>query len=101
MPPDRALAHNGLSALRSQVEPVLAQTDRTFAHKTEAALRPFGTGTPLKIVVRSETTGDDGKTDEKTQVLEVSSVTRATVDPRRLALPAGYTRKDPGLNVKF
>ena len=69
--------------------------------ETEAALRPFATGTPLKIVVRSETTGDDGKTDEKTQVLEVSSVTRTTVDARRLALPAGYTRKDPGMNVKF
>ncbi len=98
---DLTLPHNPLITLLSQVETVLAQTDRTFAHKTEQALRPFATGTPLKILVRSETTGDDGKTDAKTQVLEVSSVTRATVDPRRLALPAGFTRKEPGMNIKF
>lgn len=98
---DLSLPHNPLITLLSQIETVLAQTDRNFAHQTEAALRPVATGTPLKIVIRSETTGDDGKTDEKTQVLEVSSVTRAAVDPRRLALPAGYTRKDPGMNLKF
>lgn len=98
---DLKLPSNPLVTLLAQITTVLAQSDREFAHRSAEALRPAVRGTPLKVVVRSETkSGDKGEVASKTQTLLVTSIVPATVDPSRFAVPAGYTQKDPQLTGK-
>lgn len=99
---DLKLPANPLVTLLAQITTVLAQSDRDFAHKSAMALRPATRGTPLRVVVHSESkSGDKGEATSKTQTLQVTSIAPATVDLARFALPAGYTRKDPQLTGKL
>jgi hypothetical protein len=98
---DLELPANPLVTLLAQITTVLAQNDRDFAHKSAVALRPATRGTPLRVVVHSESkSGDKGEVTSKTQTLQVTSIAPATVDVSRFALPAGYTQKDPQLTGK-
>jgi hypothetical protein len=93
---DLKLPSNPLVTLLAQLTTVLAQSDRDFAHRSAVALRPVARGTPLRVVVHSETkSGDKGEVTQKTQTLQVTSIAPAMVDLSRFALPAGYTQKDP------
>lgn len=98
---DLKLPSNPLVTLLSQLTTVLAQNDRDFAHRSAVALRPVTRGTPLRVVVHSESrTGDKGDVTSRTQTLQVVSIAPAQVDLSRFAVPAGYVQKDPHLNGK-
>ncbi|HEX4561392.1 MAG TPA: hypothetical protein VH113_06120 [Gemmatimonadales bacterium] len=99
---DLKLPSNPLVTLLSQLTTVLAQSDRDFAHRSAIALRPVTRGTPLRVVVHSETkSGDKNEVTQKTQTLQVTSIAPATVDLSRFAVPAGYTQKDPQFTGKI
>ncbi|HEX4633060.1 MAG TPA: hypothetical protein VH163_04460 [Gemmatimonadales bacterium] len=99
---DLKLPSNPLVTLLSQLTTVLAQSDRDFAHRSAMALRPVTRGTPLRVVVHSETkSGDKNEVTQKTQTLQVTSIAPATVDLSRFAVPAGYTQKDPQFTGKI
>ena len=99
---DLSLPANPLVTLLSQIMTVLAQSDREFAHRSAEALRPVARGTPLRIVIHSETrSGDKNDMESKTQTVQVVSIGRAAIDPHRFDIPAGYTRKDPEINGKM
>src|SRR3989442_2431405 len=98
---DLALPHNPLIAFLSQLETALAQTDRRFAHRTEEALRPLVRSTALRVVVHAESRDEDGKVERKTRTLALTALERGTVDAARLAVPAGYTRRDVDLKFGF
>ena len=99
---DLRLPANPLVTLVAQITTILAQNDRDFAHRSAAALQPVARGTPLRIVVHTETkSGDKSEPTSKTQVLEVTTIARATLDLGRFAVPEGYTRKDPELTGKL
>ncbi len=98
---DLALPHNPLIAFVSQLETALAQTDRRFAHRTEEALRPLVRSTALRVVVHAESRDEDGKVERKTRTLALTALERSTVDAARLAVPAGYTRRDVDLKFGF
>ena len=98
---DLKLPSNPLVTLLAQLTTVLAQSDRDFAHRSAIALRPVVRGTPLRVVVHSESkSGDKKEVTEKTQTLQVTSIAPASVDLSRFALPAGYTQKDPQFTGK-
>lgn len=100
---DLRLPANPLVTLLAQITTVLAQSDRDFAHRSAEALRPAARGTPLKVVVHSDTKSGDqggGQVTSKTQTLLVTSIAPATVDLSRFTVPAGFTRKDPQLTGK-
>lgn len=101
MATDLTLPANPLITFLAQITTVLAQTDRDFAHRTAEELRPVARGTPLKIVVHSESQEEKGKTESKTQTLQVTSITRAQIDPAQFSVPDGYTRKDAQLTGKL
>ena len=99
---DLTLPANPLVTILSQVMTVLAQNDRDFAHRSAEALRPVAHGTPLRMVIHTETrSGDRGAATVKTTVLQVTSIARAAVDLARFEVPAGYTRKEPQLTGKL
>ena len=99
---DLRLPSNPLVTLLAQLTTVLAQSDRDFAHRSAIAMRPVVRGTPLRVVVHSETkSGDKNEVTEKTQTLQVTSIAPASVDLSRFALPAGYTQKDPQFTGKI
>jgi len=98
---DLTLPSNPLVTLLAQLTTVLAQNDREFAHRSAIALRPVTRGTPLRVVVHSETkSGDKNEVTQKTQTLQVTSIAPATVDLSRFVLPEGYTQKDPQFTGK-
>jgi len=99
---DLNLPSNPLVTLLAQITTVLAQNDRDFAHKSAIALRPAARGTPLRVVVHSESKSTDkGQVTSKTQTLQVTSIAPAMIDLSRFVLPAGYTQKDPQLTGKI
>ena len=99
---DLTLPSNPLVTFLAQLTTVLAQNDRDFAHRSAIALRPVARGTPLRVVVHSETkSGDKNEVTQKTQTLQVTSIAPARVDLSRFALPAGYTQKDPQFTGKI
>lgn len=98
---DLNLPANPLVTLLAQITTVLAQSDRDFAHRSAEALRPVARGTPLRVVVHSESqSGDKGQVTSKTQTLEVTSIAPATIDLARFAVPDGYTQKEPQFTGK-
>jgi len=99
---DLRLPANPLVTILSQVTTVLAQNDRDFAHRSAQALRPVARGTPLKMVIHTDTrTGSASGTTSKTTVLQVTSIARAAVPLSAFEVPAGYTRKEPQLTGKL
>ena len=99
---DLQLPANPLVTLVSQVTTVLAQNDRDFAHRSAEALRPVARGTPLKMVIHTETrSGDKSDATSKTTVIEVTAIAPARIDLSRFDVPTGYTRKDPQFTGKL
>ena len=98
---DLHLPANPLVTLLAQITTVLAQSDREFAHQSAVALRPATRGTPLRVVVHSETkSGEKAEVTSRTQTLQVTSISPATVNLARFEVPAGYTQKDPQFTGK-
>jgi len=99
---DLKLPSNPLVTLLAQLTTVLAQSDRDFAHRSAIAMRPVVRGTPLRVVVHSETkSAEKNEVTQKTQTLQVTSIAPASVDLSRFPLPAGYAQKHPQFTGKI
>jgi hypothetical protein len=96
--PDLQLPRNPLAELMLAVPTVLAQHDRDFTTRMTAGRRALvGDGTPLKVVLTATTRDPDGDTDTNTATYEITSLSRAKVDPTVFAEPKGY-RKTEGFS---
>ncbi len=93
--PGLRLPRNPLAELLVNVPTVLAQHDADFVERMGAGRRALvDRGTPLRVVLTSTSVDAEGKRDTTTASYEITSLTRAQVDPALFAVPKGYAKKD-------
>jgi hypothetical protein len=99
---DQVLVHNPLIAMLSRLGTVLGQADPAFVKQETAARRALVTGTPLKIVTTVWSSDDDEGHDRSDVVtIEISDLTRTSVDPAIFRIPEGLTRREGDFSWRF
>jgi hypothetical protein len=100
--PEPLLVHNPLTEMLSRLGSVLGQADPAFTRQQTAARRALVTGTPLKIAVTIwSSSRDERDHGPEVQTIEVSDLTRTSVDPAIFRIPEGYTRRDGDFSWRF
>lgn len=93
--PGLELPRNPLLELFASMPAVMALHDRGFQRRTAVARGALvGQGTPVRMVVTSRSTDDDGETDRSEMTVEILSIEPARHGAGRFQVPAGYRKTD-------
>ena len=97
--PALSLPRNPLAEMLVGLPTVLAQHDDDFVTRMRAGRRAMvGNGTPLRVVLTAESREEKGERSRMRASYEVTSLTRAKVDPALFEVPRGY-RKTNGFSI--
>jgi hypothetical protein len=97
--PKLQLARNPFLDLLSSAETALAQQSADFRERSATARSSMFTGVPLRVVVTSMEAGKESR--EKSLVLEVTALERASFDPQDFEIPAGFQRRSGDFNLNL
>jgi hypothetical protein len=102
MTAEPVLVHNPLIEMLSRLGTALGQSDPAFVRRHSASRRALLTGTPLKIVVTAWSSAPDEDDDRPSvQTMEITELTRSSVDPAIFRIPPGFTRRDGEWSWRF
>lgn len=90
--PGLRLLRNPLLELLSGVETALAQRSASFVRRTAAARDSLFSGTPLRVVIRSQSSNGDETSKERR--LEITGLEEVMLDPAIWTVPRGYRRRE-------